>query len=182
VVPGGYVPNSSDIYYYLSQLRRQKDRQPPLFDVYGRFGTGFAEEVRARALRSLSEQRNFHFEGGLKRIRYSRYLSEVSRSSIVVDLPGKGPFCFRFVDYLALGSCVVAARHGTTLHVPLENMMHVAYVEPDVSDLVSVCDDLLANPGLQREMVVSSREYFDRYLHSDQLAAYYLHLIMAAFE
>lgn len=182
VVPGGYVPNSSEIYHYLSHLRKQKDRRPPRFDVYGRFGTAFATEVRARALTSLTEQRQFQFEGGPKRIRYSRYLEEVSRSSVVIDLPGNGPFCFRLVDYLALGSCVVAARHGTTLHVPLEDMTHLAYAKPDMSDLVSVCGELLEQPELRREMVESSREYFDRYLHTDQLAAYYLHLIMPALE
>jgi hypothetical protein len=77
---------------------------------------------------------------------------------------------------------VVAARHGTTLHVPLEDMTHLAYAKPDMSDLVSVCGELLEQPELRREMVESSREYFDRYLHTDQLAAYYLHLIMPALE
>ena len=182
VIPGGYVPNSPDIHLYLPRLRELSDRHSPLFDVYGRFGTGFASEVRVKALQALSEQRRFQFEGGSRRIRYSRFLSEVSRSSVAIDLPGNGPFCFRLVDYFGVGSCVVARRHGTILHAPVEDMVQLVYVEDDLSNLVSVCEGLLAAPGLRRDLVNASRDFFDRYLHSDQLAAYYLNQIFASLD
>jgi len=182
VIPGGYLPNSPDIHFYLPRLRTESDQRSALFDVYGRFGTGFASKVRTKALQSLSEQRQFHFEGGPKRIRYSRFLSEVSRSSVAIDLPGNGPFCFRLVDYLGVGSCVVARKHGTILHAPLENMVHLVYVEDDLSNLVSVCEDLLAEPALRRDLVSASRDFFDRFLHVDQLAAYYLNRILESLE
>jgi len=178
VLPGGYLPNSSDIYSFLGHLRKRKDHCPPLFDVYGRFGTGFATEVRTAALRLLRDQEKFRFEGGARRLRYYRFLSELARASICIDLPGNGPFCFRLVDYFAIGSCVVAVKHEARLHVELEDFEHLAYVSPTVDHIVQTCELLLTKPNLMRDMVAASRDFFERYLHGEQLAAYYLSQIL----
>ena len=111
-------------------------------------------------------------------MRYYSYLSEVSRASICIDLPGNGPLCFRLIDYLAVGSCIVALPHSARLHVDLKNMEHVIYVDPNVEQIVEVCDALLARPRQVSDLVSASRDFFDRYLHAEQLAAYYLNKVI----
>jgi hypothetical protein len=48
IKPGGFVPNDPDLYNYLPRLRKRKDTCAPTFDVYGRFGLGFATEARRK--------------------------------------------------------------------------------------------------------------------------------------
>ncbi len=173
VVPGGYVNPSPDYYKYLGRLRALRDR-PPVFDVYGRFGLTNGGQVRQRAVRLLTEQRAFRYEGATSTVRYSRSLIEAARAKVCIDLPGNGPFCFRLLDYLGIGSCVIGPAHPTALHVPLEDRKHIVYAKDDLSDLIDLCRYYVEHEAARAEIVRNSRDFFDRYLHRDQLAAYYL--------
>ncbi len=175
IVPGGYVNLSNDYYKYVARLRSIKDRQAPAFDVYGRFGPSYAQEVRQRALHVLTNQHEFGYEGKMMIVRYSRSLMEAARARICIDLPGNGPFCFRLIDYLGIGACVIAPSHRTVLHVPLEDRKHIVYTRDDFSDLIELCHYYLDHKEARDELVRNSRDFYDRYLHRNQLAAYYLY-------
>jgi hypothetical protein len=174
VIPGGYVAASRAVYHYLPYLRAVRESGIAAYDVYGRFGTRFAIQVRESAVQRLTNQDEFRYEGGLRMVRYSRYLRQVARAKICIDLPGNGDFCYRLVDYLAIGSCVIGPRHGTSFPVPLVDREHVVYTKDDLSDLVPLCKHYLDHPGERERIARNAREYFDRYLHSRQLADYYL--------
>jgi hypothetical protein len=176
ILPGGYVNGHTEIYKYIPFARADAGR-PSLFDVYGRFGLEFAREIRIRAVRILNEQREFKFEGGLKKVRYSRSLQDAARSKICIDLPGNGPFCFRLMDYFAVGACVIGAPHEAILPEPLEDRKHIVYTRPDLSDLVPLCLYYLSNDEAREAIRRASQQYFDQYVHRDQLAQYYLHHI-----
>lgn len=180
VVPGGYIPNAVHIYRYLPHVRAMADEKSYQYEVYGRFGLGFAQEVRRKACSILESQKHFRWEGSLRVKPYCISLSEIAHSKICIDLPGKGDFCFRLVDYMAVGSCVIAARHRTALPVPLIEGKHIVYMKDDFSDLVDLCRFYLQNDDAREALRRNSRAYFDRYLHRDQLAAYYLHSCLRA--
>jgi hypothetical protein len=179
VLPGGYVANDERVYRYLSRLRASADQKPPLYDVYGRFGAEFAQETRRRAIELLQAQERFAFEGGMVRMRYSRFLREVAVARVCIDLPGNGGFCFRLVDYLAVGACVIGPRHGNVLPTPLQDRVNIVYCRDDLSDLVDLCEHYLHRTEERRALVTASRDYFDRHLHRSQLAAWYLHHLVA---
>jgi hypothetical protein len=61
------------------------------------------------------------------------------------------------------------------LHVPLIDGEHVALAREDLSDLVEVCARYVDADGERERLGRQAREFFDRYLHRDQVAAYYLH-------
>jgi hypothetical protein len=174
VLPGGYVSGGRKLYLHLNRLRRMRDEQNFAFDVYGRFSTEFAGEARRRAVEVLNEQPRFRFEGGLKKVNYLSFLKEVARAKVCIDLPGEGDLCFRLVNYLAVGACVVGPRPRTMLQAPLIDGVHVAYCAPDFSDLVDVCQQYLSNHEAREEMCRNNRRFFDEYLHQDNLSAYYL--------
>jgi hypothetical protein len=175
VVPGGFVPGHNSIYSYLGRLRAIRDEAPAERCVYGRFGLRFASEIRRRAIRLLSDDSRFAYKGGGRRVIYTQSLYESARAAVCVDLPGNGDFCHRLVDYFAIGACVVARPHGTTLHVPLKDRVHIVYTRDDLSDLPDLCAQYLEDDDGRRELCRNSRDFFDRYLHRDQLASYYLH-------
>jgi hypothetical protein len=181
VVPGGYVTGSRRIYQYLPVLRALRGRPRFTYDVYARFGLRHGAEVRKQAVEALSAQSDFRYRGGLFRyeggpdkVPYGRYLMEISRSKVCVDLPGRGDLCFRLADYLALGACVVRPPLRSRLHVPLVEGEHFSACATDLSDLVEVCDDLVHADARREAIGRRGREFFARYLHRRQLAAYYL--------
>lgn len=174
VLPGGYVCDGRQIYLHLPRLRRLRDRGDFKFDVYGRFSTEFAGDIRRRAVEKLSAQNLFRFEGGLKKVKYLDFLKEIAQAKVCIDLPGQGDFCFRLMNYLAIGACVVGPRPRTTLHMPLVDNEHLAYTKDDLSDLVDVCHYYLENDDPREEMCRNSRDFFERYLHRDNLTNYYL--------
>lgn len=180
VLPGGFVPFRNDIYSFLPHIRRLADQRSYLYDAYGRFGSEFSFEVRRKACSILSSQDHFRWEGGVGIKRYSVSLQEIARSKICIDLPGKGDFCFRLIDYFAVGACIIARRHRSTMPVPLVDGVHIAYAKDDLSDLVDLCKFYLANEEARDTLRQNAREYFDRYLHREQLARYYLHECMSA--
>jgi Glycosyl transferases group 1 len=175
VLPGGYVNLFDGYYKHIPWLRTLAGRRHATFEVYGRFGLASAQEIRRRAVAMLASQDRFHFEGSLGTVRCSRSLEEAARARICIDLPGNGDFCFRLIDYLGIGACIVGPRQRTMLHVPLEDRKHIVYAREDLSDLVDLCQYYLEHEAERSQLVRNSREFFDRYLHRDQLAAYYLY-------
>lgn len=174
VVPGGYVPDGKRLYANLKHLRRVRDRCEYLHDVSGRFSLNYAREIREKAVSILSDQNSFEFNGGLSKIAYADFLKEVARSRICIDLPGLGDLCFRSVNYLAIGSCIIAYPHGSMMHVPLVDREHVIYCREDMSDLVELCEYYLSHDKEREQIAANSRQYFDLNLHKDNLVRYYL--------
>jgi hypothetical protein len=175
VLPGGYVAKRQLLYKFLPRLREARDRRRFHYDTYGRFSLSFQPELRGRIAELLSAQGDFGFEGGTKVVMYSRHLRDIARSRVCIDVPGQGPLCYRLVDYLAIGSCVIGIRPKVVLPVPLEQGRHVLWVRDDLSDLVEICRRQIESPMAVEELAQSARDYFDRYLHEDQLADFYLH-------
>jgi glycosyl transferase family 1 len=177
VRPGGY-PASARLYSLLGGARRIRAATRPRPVVYGRFTPN--NDVRRRAVGLLEAQTRFPVEGGLGLRRYGRFLAESAHAAVCLDLPGRGPLCFRLIDYLAVGCCVVTLEPEASLHVPLEDGVQLAYVSPDLSNLVDVCEGLLADAERRARMRTAAADFFDRYLESRQLASYYLSEILGA--
>ena len=180
LVPGGFPPNHNRLYAYLPRLRALRDRRRFVYDAYGRFGAGYATEVRRRAVQILREQTRVSYEGGLQPVRYGEYLREVARSKVCIDLPGNGDFCFRLVEYLAVGACVIGPRPRTQFHVPLVHGEHVVHGEEDMSDLVDLCERYVQDDEARERIAANARMYFDRYLHPRQLGCWYLQNALGA--
>jgi len=178
VVPGGYVPDGKRLYYHLKGLRKLRDSREYLYDVYGRFGLDYAREIREKAVNILNNQDKFPFEGGMKPVAYADFLREVARSKICIDLPGLGDFCFRLINYLAVGSFVIAYPHGSVLNVPLVDRKHIVYCKEDFSDLIDLCEYYIENDREREEIAANARRFFDLYLHKDNLVKYYLKTIL----
>jgi hypothetical protein len=174
VVPGGYPPTYDRLYRYLPRLRRLRDRGRFKHEVYGRFGRGHAADVRGRAVGILSEQSRVAYEGGYQPVGYGEYLRDIARSKVCIDLPGNGDFCFRLVEYLAVGACVIGPRPRTQLHMPLVSGEHVVHAKEDLSDLVELCERYVEDDEARERVAANARDYFDRYLDSRQLASWYL--------
>jgi hypothetical protein len=180
VVPGGFPPYFSSIFRMLTALRKERDRRAFDTDVTGRFSVGWATEIRTMALELLGQQRAFTFEGGSRPARYSAFLRQVARSKVGIDLPGRGPFCFRLVDYLAVGTCIVAVPHSAAMPVPLEDGVHLVYASPDLSDLVTLCAQLVEDDDERDRLAANARAYFDQYLTPRQIGAYYVRTLVDA--
>lgn len=178
VVAGGFVPSGSRMYPILGHMRRLRTRGDFAFDVYGRFNLAYAPETRARAVGILRDQDRVRFEGGLRKVGYGDALREAASARVCLDLPGRGEFCHRLAEYLALGACIVSPQPSVELHVPLVDGEQIAYARPDLSDLVDVCERYVRDDAARAAMDRAAREHFDRYLHRDQLAAYYLDRIL----
>ncbi|OVE82311.1 hypothetical protein BVY04_01325 [bacterium M21] len=174
VVPGGYHPKRMDLYAFLPWLRGVRDRQQDLFEVYGRFGPDFAKDARRKNLSLLRDQGDFRFEGGLARIRYSRYLREIACSKICINLPGNGPLCFRLFDYLAVGACVISTPFFTELPAPLIDRKHIVFCAEDSSDLLELCNYYLNHDDERIAMQKASREYYDENVQPLKWAGYFL--------
>ena len=173
VLPGSYLNNDAVIYRYLRRLRRMRDAAPPRFEVTGRFQLKM--DQRAKPIDMLRQSGEFRLHGGEGKVRYSRYLREIAGSKICIDLPGSANITFRIFDYFAVGACVVGPPHTCTLPVPFVDGEHLVYCKEDYSDLEEICVTLLRDESERRRLVRNSRSFFDKYMHRDQLGAYYLH-------
>jgi hypothetical protein len=193
IVPGQYVLcGGPNMYRCLPRLRRiRNDPARIQFGVCGRFGLysdqdiasgspswqerkSAVRSVRANAISALEIQERFCYQGGDKMLPLMPSLTEAATAKVCLDLPGRGPFCFRLVDYLSIGSCIVAYPHETTFHPALVDGKHIAYCRPDLSDLVDLCQYYLTHDRERRDMIKASRDFFDTNLHKDCIAAYYL--------
>lgn len=172
LMPGGYLNNDAVIYRYLPRLRAFRDTLPPLHEVHGRFGLSL--EKRRGPMDALRASKRFRFYGGEGKVRYRRFLEEVARSRVCIDLPSMSSITFRMVDYLAIGSCIVGPRHTNRLLMPFQDGVHCAYCRPDYSDLEDVVEHYLRHEDQRQALVRNSRAFFDAYVHRDQMASYYL--------
>ncbi len=178
IVPGGYVSNSMLIDWYVQRPQRERDRQQFKYDVYGRFGTQFATDVRSKAIRMLEEQTRIKFYGGHRKVGFNRFLQEIAHARVCIDLPGNGPFCFRFVNYLAVGACIVSPPHATTMPSPLVHGQHVVYTKPDMSDLVELCERYVRDDAARESVMSQGSDYYRRHLYWRSLADYYLRTML----
>jgi hypothetical protein len=177
IVPGGYTTTGIDYYrYYLPyRARYNHDRR---IDVVGRFGYRFNGEQRRKAVAMLSAATDLHYVGNAGKVRYSAFLREAAAAKMCIDLPGNGSFTHRIAEFLGIGTCMVSVRHATVLHQPLEAGVHYVEVAPDLEDLVERCRYYAAHDAEREAIAAAARDYFDRYLHCDQLAGYYLRTIL----
>lgn len=188
VVPGGYHLANNLAYRYLPILRAMRSRRPFRYDVYGRFGLRYGgAEIRRRAFELLSARQDLLYEGSLFRYPggpddypYRRYLFEIPRARVCVDMPGSGALCTRLIDYLAVGACVVGPALDVRLPIQLVDGVHVVHCAPDLSDLGDICAELMRDRHERERIARNGRDFFDRYLHRRQLAAYYLTQVIHA--
>lgn len=174
VLPGGYTPaGGNGLFNILPALRRIRDARKFDHEVHGRFGAAFGFDRRKPYLEALSSDPRFKFTGGFAMLRPSAYLTEVARARVLIDLPGQGDFCFRLIDYMAIGSCIVAARHGNLLPVDLVDGRDIMFVD-DARQAAETCVQLLADPDRVEELASNARAYFDNHLTRATLADYYL--------
>jgi Glycosyl transferases group 1 len=177
-VPGGYISDFMLVDWYARGPRRVRDRQQFRWDVYGRFGLQFATEVRSKAIKMLKEQSRVGFYGGDRKVGFPEFLREIARSRVCIDLPGNGPFCFRLVNYLAVGACIVSVPHETAMPVPLVDRQHIIYTKPDMSDLVELCEQYVNDAPAREEVARQSREYYRKHLYWRSLSNYYLRTML----
>jgi Glycosyl transferases group 1 len=178
IVPGGYVSDSMLVDWYARGPRKERDSQRFQWDVYGRFGVQFATEVRSKAIGLLKGQRRVRFYGGDRKVGFAKFLKEIARSRVCVDLPGNGPFCFRLVNYFAVGACVVSPPHATTMPVPLVDRHHLIYTKADMSDLVDLCEQYVQDDAAREAIMQNAREYYRRNLYWRSLSDYYLRTML----
>jgi hypothetical protein len=172
--PGGYVSAHQALYRYARRWRDLRDKSAPAFDVGGRFGMNWAQTIRGRAIGLLRDQQRVDFQGGAAVIWWGEYMDEISSARVCLDLPGNGEFCFRLVEYLGVGACVVGPELETEMPVPLQSGVHLVRVPRNLDGLVDWCDRLVNDRGLRDEIRRGAEDYFDRYLALDQLGAYYV--------
>ena len=181
--PGGYVCLQPALYRYRWNWRELRRRTRPAFDVYGRFGTGHeTQDVRCEALSILEGQSRFSFQGGASAVWWGEYMDEMCDARVCLDLPGRGEFCYRLVEYLAVGTCVIGPELATELPVPLESDVHLARVPRDLEGLVDECERLLGDTALRTTLGQAAEDYFDRYLALEQLGAYYVDTLRRSLE
>ena len=188
VVPGGYLLANNRAYRYLRVLRAIRSLKAFRYDVYGRFGLSYGGvDLRRRAVELLSARDDlrhevglFKYPGGPEKVPYRRYLFEIPRAKVCVDMPGHGDLCTRLVDYLAVGSCVVGPAPSVRLPVRLVDGEHLVYCRSDLSDLGDVCAQLVRDDAERERIARNAREFFDRYLDRRQLATYYVSKIVDA--
>ena len=177
VVPGGHLTDKGTIYWYLPYLRQLRDRRDFTCDVYGRFGLRFNADLRRRAVGVLTAQHRLAFQGGFESVPRAAFLKEIARSRVCIDLPGQDDaISLRLISCLAVGACIVGPRPKNELNAPLVDRVHVAWTRDDQSDLVDLCEYYAKNEDAREQMASEARRFFDRHLHAESLAAYYLHM------
>ena len=173
ILPGGYVAGKQSLYDYYCRLRELRRRTSQL-DVYGRFGMRFSPEIRRRAVAILESESRFQFSGGTSVALYMQFLREAARARVCIDMPGNGPFCYRLVEYLGAGCCVVGPRHEAMMHAELRDRVHIVYCRPDLADLADLCAYYVDNSAARGEIEANAARFFDDYLYPTRLASYYL--------
>ena len=173
--PGGYVCLQPALYRYRWNWRALRRRRTPSHDVYGRFGiAGEKQSVRAAAISLLQAQRRFGFQGGTGAVWWGAYVDEICDARVCLDLPGRGELCYRLVEYLAVGACVIGPELATELPVPLESGVNLVRVPRSLEGLIDECDGLLRDDGLREAIGRAAEDYFERYLALEQIGAYYV--------
>lgn len=180
VVPGGYISSSPLLYRHWCRLRQLQRNDEHKADVFGRFGLRFQADVRRRAVELLAHDERLVFCGGVTPTLKSWYLREMAQARICLDLPGNGPFCYRLVEALAMGCCVVGPRPAAVLHAELIDGVHVVRCADDLSDLADVCVRICRDDSARRQVGAAGARYFDEHLHPVALAHYYAGALAAS--
>ncbi len=177
IVAGGYPVTGNDYYKYYQRFRARYGKQRRI-DVVGRFGFEFQAQIRRKGIALLSQATDLNYVGRTGKVRYARFLREMASSRLSLHLPGNGPFTHRVAEICGLGSCMISPRFTTQLHVPFQPGVHYVQVEDDLSNLVEKCRYYVAHDEERQAIAAAGRELFDRYLHYDQLACYYVRTIL----
>lgn len=173
VTPGGYGPQmGARLGAVLPALRAMRDRRAFAHQALARFDAASGSDRRRLFLDALAADGRFALTGEGKTRRPRALLAQAARARVVIHPPGEGDFSCRFVDYLAVGACVVAARHGTRLPVDLVDGREVLFVDKP-EEAADACAELLADPDRIEAMASAARAYYDRHLTPGALAAYY---------
>jgi hypothetical protein len=173
--PGGYVCLHPALYRHRWNWRELRGRTTPLHDVYGRFGIMHEkQDARTQAISLLQAQDRFGFQGGAGAVWWGEYMDEMCDARVCLDLPGRGEFCYRLVEYLAVGACIIGPELATEMPVPLESGVHLVRIPRSLDGLVDECERLLGNASLRKAIGQAAEDYFDRYLALEQLGAYYV--------
>jgi Glycosyl transferases group 1 len=173
ILPGGYIASRESLYEHYCRLRELRERGPRS-DVYGRFGTRFSAEIRRHAIDILQHQTQFKFTGGTSLALYVQSLREAAQARVCIDMPGNGSFCYRLVEYLAIGCCIVAPRHTSIMCPELRDREHIVYCRDDLADFAELCAHYVENDRARETVSANAARFFDQNLHPRQLAAYYL--------
>jgi hypothetical protein len=174
IVPGGYVSRQAALYKYVHSWRQLRDRSAPSHDVVGRFGMDWAQDIRGQAIAMLQAQDRVDFRGGAAAVWWGEYMDEICDARVCLDLPGNGEFCYRLVEYLAVGACIVGPELKTEMPVPLESGVHLVRVPRTLDGLIGWCEQLANDHDLRNRIRRGAEDYFDRYLSLEQLGAYYV--------
>jgi Glycosyl transferases group 1 len=177
VQPGGYVTDKPFLYAHWCRLRALRHQARPTSDVFGRFGLSFAGPVRGSAIEMMQSERRIVYSGGTRRTQHSRYLREMARARVCIDLPGQGPFCCRLIEGLAMGCCIVAARHAGEMPVMLRDGVEIVYCEEDLSDLADLCVAYAQDESKRAPIEAAAARYFDENLHPVRMAERYLRIV-----
>jgi hypothetical protein len=173
--PGGYVCLNPALYRYRWNWRRLRRQTVPSHDVYGRFNmSDEKEDVRGAAISLLQAQDRFGFQGGAGAVWWGAYMDEICDARVCLDLPGRGELCYRLIEYLAVGACVIGPELATEMPVPLESGVHLIRVPRSLDGLIDECDRLVRDDGMRETVARAAEDYFDRYLALEQLGAYYV--------
>jgi Glycosyl transferases group 1 len=174
VIAGGYVTSSSFLYQHWCRLRELRSRTPAAADVFGRFGLRYSAALRRSAIEMLTLDTRITYLGGARPTLHTAYLREMAKAKVCIDLPGQGPFCYRLVECLAMGCCIIGPRHKAQLPVPLRNGIEIIYCADDLSDLPELCWSYAQNDAKRAPIEAAAGEYFDAVLHPVRLAERYL--------
>jgi hypothetical protein len=177
VKPGAYVTTSPFLYSYWCRLRALRRKAPPSSDAFGRFGLRYSAPIREAALRALEGERRLAYAGGSRATSHTRYLREMARARVCVDMPGQGPFCCRMVEGLAMGCCMIGPRHGTVLPEELSDGVNYVYCRDDLSDLGDLCVAYARDEERRASVEAAAARYFDDVLHPVRIAERYLRLV-----
>lgn len=176
ILRGGYPVTGIDYFRYYRGFRERHGGRRTI-DVLGRFGYTFQGEIRRRAVELLAAT-DIGFVGSGPKVRYSRFLREAASARLCLSLPGNGPFTHRVAEFLGLGSCMISPRYATSLNESLEPGVHYVVIEDDLSDLLQKCRYYLHHDDEREAIAEAGREFFERNLHFDQLASYYVRNIL----
>jgi hypothetical protein len=167
------------LYRYRWKWRKIRELAAPSYDVYGRFGTSAEkQDIRRDAIARLTDHRNgFGFHGGSGAVWWGEYMDEICRARVCLDLPGRGELCYRLIECLAVGACVIGPDLAAELPVQPQPGAHLIRVPRSLDGLVDGCEQLLGDASMRRAISRAAEEYFDRYLALEQLGGYYVDTI-----
>jgi hypothetical protein len=177
VKPGGYVTDKPFLYAHWCRLRRLRQQASPSAEVFGRFGLRFGGPAREAAIGLLRSDRRIAYSGGTRRTHHTRYLREMARARVCLDLPGQGPLCCRLVEGLAMGCLIVAPRHAAEMPTELRDGVEIVYCEEDLSDLAELCLAYARDDARRAPIEAAAARYFDEHLHPLRIAERYLRVI-----